>query len=139
MTGMTARRCATYRIHPTAVINLQWNPYMAQPQNSVEEAMNRVLETERAAHDAVAECERQAADLLDAAQRQAHRVHTRTDARISQVHARCSLALGRQVDALLAQESTGEEGPLSDEMREILAAAVARLAESLTDAADTDD
>lgn len=119
------------------VITLQWNPHMAQQQNSVEEAMNRVLETERAAHEAVAECERQAAALLDAAQRQAHRIHTRTDARIGQVHARCGLALGRQVDALLAQEPPGGEiNALSDEMREILAAAVTRLAESLTDAAD---
>lgn len=113
---------------------------MAQPKNDTEVAMNRVLEAERAAHAAVAECEARAAALIDAAQQQARRIHTRTDARLSQVHAHCALALGQQVEALLRQDPAGTaSAALDDEMRVLLTAAIARLADSLTSAADSND
>lgn len=113
---------------------------MAQPKNDTEVAMNRVLEAERAAHAAVAECEARAAALIDAAQQQARRIHTRTDARLGQVHSRCALALSQQVEALLQQDPAGAASTaLDDEMRELLTAAIARLAESLTNASTADD
>ncbi len=106
---------------------------MALQQNSTEEAMNRVLEAERTAHAAVRECEAQAGALLEAAQQQVRRIHARTDGRIGQLHTRCSLVLGHQVELLLQQEiiSTNSD-TLDSEMQEVLAAAVARLAEALT-------
>lgn len=113
---------------------------MAQPKNDTEVAMNRVLEAERAAHAAVTECEARAAALIDAAQQQARRIHSRTDTRLSQVHARCALALGQQVETLLQQGSGGAaNAALDDEMRELLTAAIDRLAESLTHTSGSDD
>jgi regulator of protease activity HflC (stomatin/prohibitin superfamily) len=113
---------------------------MAEQPNSTEEAMNRVLEAERAAHAAVAECEAQAAALLEAAQQQARRIHTRADNRLSQIHAHCALALGQQVEQLLQQDTGTTATPnLGDEMHELLAAAVTRLAESLTGGVGNDE
>jgi hypothetical protein len=113
---------------------------MAQQPNSTEEAMNRVLEAERAAHAAVTECESHAAALLEAAQQQARRIHSRADNRLSQIHAHCALALGQQVEQLLQQDSNGAGAPsLGAETHELLAAAVTRLAESLTGGEGSDD
>jgi hypothetical protein len=110
---------------------------MAQ-QYSVEESMNRVLEAERTAHTAVAECEAHAATLLDAAQQQVRRIHIRTDARLGRLHAHCGLEVARQMELLLRQENTAAAATPSDAMREVLAAAVERLAQTLTDAPDGD-
>ncbi|MEW6648409.1 MAG: hypothetical protein AB1450_14500 [Pseudomonadota bacterium] len=113
---------------------------MSEQQNSTEEAMNRVLEAERAAHAAVAECAARATALVDAAQQQARRIHSRTDSRISQVHAHCALALGRQVEQLLQQEADNTAASeLDAAMHDVLAAAVERLAQSLTDDVAGDD
>ncbi|WP_127477975.1 hypothetical protein [Sulfurivermis fontis] len=113
---------------------------MKEQQNSTEEAMNRVLEAERAALAAIAECTTRAANLIEAAQQQARRIHRRTDSRISQVHAHCALALGRQVELLLQQEAENASATVPDAViQEVLAAAVERLAQSLTDDAAGDD
>lgn len=113
---------------------------MAQRQNSTEDAMNRVLEAERTAHESVADCETRAASLIEVAQQQERRIHSRTDNRISQIHAHCAVALGRQVETLLQEGAAGEEhGTLSAEMRELLGAAVERLAEALTDSSTNDE
>jgi vacuolar-type H+-ATPase subunit H len=113
---------------------------MAQRPNSTEDAMNRVLETERTAHASVADCETRAASLVEVAQQQARRIHSRTDTRISQVHAHCAGALGRQVETLLQEGAASEEhSTLRDEMRELLQAAVERLAEALTDGSTSDE
>lgn len=96
--------------------------------------MNRVLAAERAAVEAVAECEAQAAALLEATQQQVRRIHGRTDARLGLLHTHCTLTLEGQVAALLQQEAgTGEgNGGAGDAGGEVLQAAIARLAESLT-------
>lgn len=113
---------------------------MSEQQNSTEEAMNRVLAAERAAHEAVAECAAQAAALLDAAQQQARRIHSRTNGRISQIHARCAVALGRQVEHLMQQDAEhAADAELNAAMHDVLAAAVERLVQSLTDDAVGDD
>lgn len=113
---------------------------MIEQQNSTEEAMNRVLEAERAADAAVADCATRAAAVIEMAQQQARRIHSRTDSRISQVHAHCALALGRQVETLLQQEAEqAADASLDAAMHQVLAAAVERLAQSLTDNAAGDD
>lgn len=113
---------------------------MNEQQNSTEEAMNRVLEAERAAQAAIMECTARAASLIEAAQQQARRIHSRTDSRISQVHAHCALALGRQVELLLQQEAESTSATVPDAaMHEVLAAAVERLALVLTDDTAGDD
>jgi len=100
--------------------------------DDTEEAINRVLGAERDARAAIERCVQQAAATVDAARQRARHLAAHTDVRIGKVHARCSLALGRQIEALLRQEQAGDVAPPAAHDDEVLVAAVEHLAAALT-------
>lgn len=98
-----------------------------------DQAMNHVLEAERAARDQAVRCEAEAATLVEQARQQARRIAARTDARLTHIHTSCGLATARQIEALLRQETSESEiGVGTPQEQELLQAAVDRLAARLT-------
>jgi cell division septum initiation protein DivIVA len=74
-----------------------------------EQAINRVLEAERAASQKVAACEKQAADILQAAQLHASRIASRTDNRISLMQTRCLQRVAEEIKQLQRAENQERE------------------------------
>lgn len=98
-----------------------------------ESAINSALQAERQAQQAVERCEMEAEAIVREARREARRIGERTDRRISSLHARCAKAVDRRIAAMLEEEPPSEspEETFGRE-REVLEAAVARVAEMLT-------
>jgi cell division septum initiation protein DivIVA len=64
---------------------------------AVEQAMNLVLEAERAAEQAIADCEQEAQEIINAAHRRARRIAERTDERLAHAHMHCGAVLSREI------------------------------------------
>lgn len=72
----------------------------AGASDSVERAMNRVLQAEREAEQAIADCEQEARQILQAAQQTAKRIADRTDRRITLIQMRLAQKIKAHIDAL---------------------------------------
>ena len=72
--------------------------------NSIEQAINAVLEAENNAKQAVSQCEAQAELLLEQARQQAHRINVRTDNRITRIHQRCSRLATDEINSFQHQQ-----------------------------------
>lgn len=102
---------------------------------SDSQAINKVLEAERAAARAVKESEHQAQKILHAAQKQAQRIALRTDARITLIHMRCSQRMAEKQRLLAkAAVSEGSQAAVAPTDSAALKRAVERLAASLSEA-----
>lgn len=103
-----------------------------QPTETVEQAMNRVLQAERDAEQAVEACRREAVEIRQAAQLRARRIAERTNERLAICHMRCNSKLRhalREQERLSASQ-TGESSYRLDAAA--LTAVVEALARDLT-------
>jgi vacuolar-type H+-ATPase subunit H len=99
----------------------------------VARAMDRALESERAAQVAIAEFERQAAEILEHARQQRRTILERAQARIVALHTRAAKNLERRTADIAAkrvQSATAVVGQLSEPARRTKA--LERLAARLT-------
>jgi vacuolar-type H+-ATPase subunit H len=76
-----------------------------RPFETVEQAMNRVLQAERSAEQAVEACRHEALKVQQAAQLQASRIARRANERLALCHMRCNARLTRE---LKERERTAE-------------------------------
>lgn len=81
---------------------MRYTGYMTKDNNTespdvVEQAMNTVLQAERAAEQAIADCRQEAQQTVQAAQQRAQRIAARTDERLSLCHMRCSGKLNKEL------------------------------------------
>lgn len=76
-----------------------------RPFETVEQAMNRVLQAERSAEQAVEACRHEALKVQQAAQLQANRIARRANERLALCHMRCNARLTRE---LKERERTAE-------------------------------
>ena len=72
----------------------------AASSDTVEHAMNRVLQAEREAEQTIADCESEARQILQAAQQRVKRIADRTDERITLIQLRLSQKIKAHMDAL---------------------------------------
>jgi vacuolar-type H+-ATPase subunit H len=72
------------------------------------QAIDEVLQAERAAEQAVARCERQARDIVRDAQTRAQRIAERGDERITLIHMRCSQWLAEQCRLLAVADKRAQ-------------------------------
>ncbi len=79
-------------------------PRPASPPDEAEEAIARVIESERSARQEVALCERQAAQLVAEARQRVAELHRRTGARIERLRERMALAAKRRLSELRAEQ-----------------------------------
>jgi vacuolar-type H+-ATPase subunit H len=99
----------------------------------VARAMDRALESERAAQVAIAECEQQAADVLEHARQQRRTILERAQARIVALHTRAASNLEQRTADIAAkrvQSATAVVEQLSEPARRTKA--LERLAARLT-------
>jgi len=100
---------------------------------SVADAMNRVLEAERAARSAIADCERELQEALERARQQRRTILQRAHDRIMALHERAARTLDERVADILKQNAQGADlatAPRADDGR--LHAALEGLVERLT-------
>lgn len=102
-------------------------------ENPPADAISRVLEAERQAHERVARCEAEAAAHVETARTRVRRVVERTDARVSALRTRVERQVAERVTALRAEAEGIRGQPPEEDVRQAqLEAAVARLAARLT-------
>jgi vacuolar-type H+-ATPase subunit H len=78
--------------------------------DAVEQAMNTVLQAERAAEQAIADCRQKAQRTVQAAQEQAQRIAARTDERLAQCQMRCSSRLAQELkERQRAEKAAGQD------------------------------
>lgn len=65
--------------------------------DTVEQAMNTVLQAERAAEQAIADCNSEAQLAIQAALGRAQHIAARTDERLAHCHMRCSAKVSREL------------------------------------------
>jgi len=98
--------------------------------DAVEQAMNTVLQAERAAEQAIADCRQEAQQTVQAAQQRAQRIAERTDERLTLCHLRCSARLSRELKDRQRAEKADSQGqssqPLDEATLTDVVAAVAR-------------
>ena len=98
--------------------------------DAVEQAMNTVLQAERAAEQAIADCRQEALHIVQAAQEKAQRIVARTDERLALCHMRCSGMLSRELKDRQRTERAGNQGqstqPMDDAALSDVVTAVAR-------------
>jgi hypothetical protein len=100
---------------------------------SVEQAMNKVLEAEREAEQAIADCEIDARQILQAAQQRVKRIADRTNQRITLTQLRMSQKVREQSTALERADRASSREPLDYELDEkALKAVVNQVAAELT-------
>ena len=100
---------------------------------SVEEAINRVLEAEKEARQAVENCRSDARRVVNSARVRAGRILERADHRIGFMHRLCEQSVGRRLAELRAEASRiPGEAVLEAEVQERLEGIVRRLAEEMT-------
>lgn len=104
-------------------------PAAAPAQGSVAEAMNRVLEAERAALAELQACRAQAEKTLEAARREARSILERAERIARDIHGRTERLAAARAKRLLEEASQQPGGP---DPEETLAAAVDRLAARMT-------
>ena len=68
-----------------------------RPFETVEQAMNQVLQAERRAEQAVEVCRHEAMVIQQAAQQQANRIARRANERVTVCHMRCNARLTREL------------------------------------------
>jgi len=103
--------------------------------DSVDEAIRRVLSAEREARLAVEECRRQAHRRLSQARAAARRILAQGDERIDGLHARCERTVARTIAALKAETKGLYQEPVLDDVQLArLADAVRALAAEITGA-----
>jgi vacuolar-type H+-ATPase subunit H len=101
--------------------------------DSVEKAMNRVLQAEREAEQAIADCEYEARNILQAAQQRVKRIADRTDARITRIQLRLAQKLKGQTRKLERAEKAAQHESSTYELDDTaLAAVVQDVAAELT-------
>jgi hypothetical protein len=93
--------------------------------DAVEQAMNTVLQAERAAEQAIADCNSKAQLALQAAQQQAQHIAARTDARLTLCHRRCNARVSREIKARQRAEQADLQGQPGQELDDVALAAVA--------------
>ncbi len=106
----------------------------------IADAMNRVLEAERAAQSAIIECEQQQQVALEHARQQRRSILDRAHARVMALHARATRGLEQRTAEILAQQGGAPRAsaePGADNAH--LKAAMERLVERLTSGAEEDD
>lgn len=80
--------------------------------DAVEQAMNTVLQAERAAEQAIADCRQAAQHTVQAAQQRAQRIAERTDERLALCHMRCSSKLSKELkDRQRAEKAANQDQP----------------------------
>jgi len=92
--------------------------------DAVEQAMNTVLEAERAAEQAIADCNSEAQLVIQAAQEQAQHIAKRTDARLTLCHMRCNARLTLEIRARQRDEKIDLQGQPGQELEAVALAAV---------------
>jgi len=103
------------------------------PSDTVEQAMNTVLEAEREAEQAIADCELEARQILQTAQQRVKRIADRTDDRIALIQQRLAQKIRAHIDALeRADRSAQREPSLYDLGAAELATVVQDVAAELT-------
>lgn len=105
----------------------------------IADAMNRVLEAERAAQSAIVDCEQQQQVSLEHARQQRRSILDRAHARVMALHERATRGLEQRTAQILAQQkgapqAAGEQGADSAHLK----AAIERLVERLTCDAEED-
>jgi len=99
--------------------------------NSVDQAMNQVLEAEREARDAVERCRAEAARILAAAEEGVRRIDQRAERRIKLVDRMADRAVERARQELEGRRSSLELAMPEVEIRELLDCAVDDLVEEI--------
>ena len=105
----------------------------------IAEAMNRVLEAERAAQAAIIDCEQQQQVSLEHARQQRRSILDRAHARVMALHERATRGLEQRTAQILAQQGEAPRAaaePTADSAH--LQAAMERLVERLTSVAEED-
>lgn len=116
----------------------------SETTGTVEEAMNQVLEAERAAEEAIADCRQEAQQILQAARERAQRIAERTDERLAHCHMRCSAKLARELKERERTEKAELQGQSSyqldaDALAEVVEAVAAKLTVTARSAGDEGD
>lgn len=105
----------------------------AAPSDSVEQAMNKVLQAEQEAEQAIADCEQDARRILQAAQQRAKHIADRTDERITRIQLLLAQKIKAHIDALeRADRSAQLEPSLYDLGAAALSGVVDEVAAELT-------
>ena len=105
----------------------------AAPSDTVEQAMNRVLQAEREAEQAIADCELEARQILQAAQQRVKRIADRTDERLALIQQRLAQKIKAHIDALERADRSAQLEPSVYDLDEAgLATVVREVAAELT-------
>ena len=105
----------------------------AGPSDTVEQAMNRVLQAEREAEQTIADCESEARQILQAAQQRVKRIADRTDERITLIQLRLAQKIKAHIDALERADRSAQHEPSVYDLDETgLATVVQEVAAELT-------
>jgi hypothetical protein len=101
-----------------------------EPDRSVADAINRVLEAEQSAAAAIAAAEAQAREIAESARESRRRILDRARRRVIQLHERAEV---RQAERLARLDATApDEVPAADGLRVIADQALAAVAARLT-------
>ncbi len=104
----------------------------AGPNETVDEAINRVLKAEKEARQAVENCRFDARRIVNRARIGASRILERADDRIGLMHRRCEQSVGHRLSELRAEARRIPTQPvLEPDVRERLEVMVRRLAEEM--------
>jgi len=104
-----------------------------RPVETVEDAMNQVLQAERSAEQSIEACKHEARKIRESAQQQAIRIDKRTNERLSMCHMHCTARLTREIkerERAAAASDPGESACRLDEAA--MSAVVEALAVALT-------
>ena len=108
--------------------------------DAVEQAMNTVLQAERAAEQAIADCRQEAQQTVQAAQQRAQRIAERTDERLAQCHMRCSSRLAQELkERQRAEKAAGQDESTRLLDDTVLADVVAAVTRDLIGSAQPED
>ena len=105
----------------------------AGTSDTVEQAMNRVLQAEGQAEQAIADCEKEARQILQTAQQRVKRIADRTDERITLIQLRLAQKIKAHIDALERADRSAQREPSVYDLDEAgLATVVREVAAELT-------
>jgi hypothetical protein len=104
---------------------------LADEEDLVDRAVNRVLTAEREAEEAVARCRREAARITCAAEHEAQRLAERTEQRVKLAQRIADLAVERAVAQLHAQKSAAGATLAEAEVGDLLERTVGALVEEI--------
>ena len=95
---------------------------------SVDQAMNAVLQAERSAEEAIADCEQQAQKIIQTAHTRARHIAERANERLARAHMRTSAVVKREIRTRELQEQATR---LNQALYQLDAAALAEIVESV--------